>query len=183
MKLSGILTILGLVLTAGSLLAADASQTCNLATLKGDWGLVITGTRPSAPNGPIEQAIGTLIRRYDGVGGFTQVDNVHGAVSGHTPDRPGKGTYTVNADCSGVAKLDVTGVPIQPEERFVIVDDGNGILSATSNPPTLLIAAQGRRLNSMETAARAAQADTLAQLFKLVNAIAFRMGLTPAQSN
>lgn len=173
-------SLAALLTTAGVMPAAEP---CSLATLKGDWGFVITGIRPTTPNGPLEQAIGTVLRRYDGVGGFTQIDNVHGATSGHTPDRPGKGTYTVNPDCSGVAKLDVAGVPIQPEERFVIVDDGNGIFSATSNPPPLMITNQARRINSIESPSQASQREVMAQLLKLVNAIAFRMGITQSAVN
>jgi hypothetical protein len=162
-----------------ALLAADEAKPCSLATIKGDWGIVVSGVRPSAPNGPLEQFVGTLTRRYDGVGGFTQVDNIHGAVSGYVPDRPGKGTYTVNADCSAVVKGEIPGVAFQPEERFVIVDDGNASFSATTVPAPLLATNQGRRINTVDSPAKVAQADMLAQLLKLVNAIAFRMGLAP----
>jgi hypothetical protein len=175
--------LLGPVAFGGTLWAADEPRPCNLATLKGDWGIGITGFRPSSPNGPLEQAVGTLIRHYDGAGGFTQVDNVHGAVSGHTPDRPGKGTYIVNADCSAVAKADIPGVAIQPEERFVIVDDGNGSFSATSAPAPLLITNQGRRINSIDSPAKAAQAELLAQLMRLLNSIAVRLGVAPYMPN
>ena len=183
MKQSLPLFMLGSIALAGTLWAADDPKPCSLATVKGDWGLLVSGIRPSAPNGPLEQFVGTLIRRYDGVGGFTQVDNIHGAVSGHVPDRPGKGTYTVNADCSAVAKADIPGVAITPEERFVIIEDGNASLSATSAPAPLLAVNQGRRISNGDLTAKAAQADMLAQLLKLVTAIAFRMGLAPSASN
>ena len=179
MNRSTLITVLGTLMTTASLWA----EPCNLATLKGDWGYVVNGTRPSVANGPLEQFVGTLVRRYDGVGGFTQVDNIHGALSGHVPDRPGKGTYTVNADCSAVAKLDIPGVAFQPEERFVIVADGNESFSATTVPAPLLAVNQGRRITSIDSPATAARADMLAQLLKLVNAIAFKMGLAPAPSN
>ena len=127
---------------------------------------------------PLEQAVGSLIRRFDGAGGFTQVDNIHGSVSGHVPDRPGKGTYTVNPDCTGVAKLEIPGVAFQPEERFVIVEDGNAFTAATSSPATLMISAQGRRIASAPSPA--SQSDMLTQLLRLVTNIAFRMGLVSA---
>ena len=127
MKKSTFVPVLGLISIAGALCAADGKpEPCSLATMKGEWGMVVSGIRPSAPNGPLEQFVGTLIRRYDGNGGFTQVDNVHGAISGHIPDRPGKGTYILNPDCTGVAKLEIPGVPFAPEARFVLVDDRNG---------------------------------------------------------
>ena len=183
MKQPLLLLMLGSIAFAGALWAADDPKACNLATMKGKWGLLVGGIRPSAPNGPLEQFVGTVIRHYDGVGGFTQVDNVHGAVSGHVPDRPGKGTYTVNADCSAVAKGEIPGVAFQPEERFVIVEDGNASFAATTVPAPLIANNQGRRINNVDSPAKAAQADMLAQVLKLVNAIAFRMGLAPSASN
>ncbi len=169
---------------SAALWAAEDPKPCNLMTMKGDWGIVVNGlTRPSAPNGPLEAFAGSLLRRFDGVGGFTQVDNIHGALSGHVPDRPGRGTYIVNADCTAVTKLEITGVPFQPEERFVIVEDGNAVFSVTTFPLTVLATNQGRRINSVNSQAQANQADMVAQLLRLVNAIAFRMGLAPAASN
>jgi hypothetical protein len=162
------------------------AQPCTLATMRGDWGYAITGTRPSPPNGPMETVIGTSVRRYDGVGGFTQVSNLHGSVSGYVPDLQTKGTYTVNPDCSGVVKLEVPGVPFQPEERFVIVDDGNGIFSASTTPAPLLIQTQARRMNNVrgEAAGRAEKSatDAIDEVKKLVTAIAFRLGLLPPAS-
>lgn len=179
MKLSMILGITGAGLLGGTLEA----QPCSVATMKGEWGIVVNIlSRQSAPNGPLEQAVGTLIRRYDGAGGFTQVDNVHGAISGYTPDRPGKGTYTVNPDCTGSAKLEIPGVAFQPEERFVIVEDGNAIVSATTNPPSLMATNQGRRLVTVD-AARTSQAEALARLLSIVNTIAFRLGIAVPPAN
>jgi hypothetical protein len=34
------------------------------------------------------------------MGNFTQVDNIHGSVTGWVPNRPGSGTYQVNPDCT-----------------------------------------------------------------------------------
>jgi archaellin len=47
---------------------------CSEATVRGDYGIQIQGTRP-APGG-IESVIGAVVRNYDGTGSFSQVSNV-----------------------------------------------------------------------------------------------------------
>ena len=113
-------------------------KACSNATLRGDYGIQLQGTRPSSPGGPIESVIGVAIRHYDGHGQFTQVDNVHGSISGTVPDRPGFGTYQVNDDCTGVVNLQ-PGPGILIESRVVIVDNGHEIRSATMQPPLLMV--------------------------------------------
>lgn len=112
---------------------------CSVATLRGDYGIQIQGTRPSGPGGPIESVVGVVIRTYDGNGSFEQIDNVHGSISGTVPDRPGFGTYVVNANCTGVAYLQMLGPPFAIEERLVIVDNGLELSSATMNPPPVMV--------------------------------------------
>ena len=112
---------------------------CSLATLRGDYGIQIQGTRPSGPGGPIESVVGVVIRTYDGNGSFEQIDNVHGSISGTVPDRPGFGTYVVNANCTGVAYLQLPEPPFAIEERLVIVDNGLELSSATMNPPPVMV--------------------------------------------
>ena len=70
---------------------------CSEATVRGDYGIQIQGTRP-APGGLTESVIGIVLRNYDGHGGFTQVSNVKGSLTGTVPDAQGFGTYEVNAD-------------------------------------------------------------------------------------
>jgi hypothetical protein len=112
---------------------------CSVATLRGDYGIQIQGTRPSGPGGPIESVVGVVIRTYDGNGSFEQIDNLHGSISGTVPDRPGFGTYVVNANCTGVAYLQLPGPPFAIEERLVIVDNGLELSSATMNPPPVMV--------------------------------------------
>jgi hypothetical protein len=90
--------------------------------------------------------IGVVIRTYDGAGQFTQIDNVRGSISGSVPDRPGFGTYEVNANCSAVVHLE-PGPGIVIEEHLVIVDDGNEIRSATIQPLPVLITAVHRKVD------------------------------------
>ena len=68
-------------------------RACSDRTLRGDYGILISGTAPSGPSGQTETIIGTALRTYDGHGNFTQVDNVHGQLSGAIAGRPGSGTY------------------------------------------------------------------------------------------
>ena len=141
----GIAILVGIVLSGASgVRAGDAQDNesrhfrkCSVATLRGDYGIQIQGTGPSGPGGPMESVVGVVIRTYDGNGTFEQTDNVHGSISGTVPDRPGFGTYVVNADCTGVAYLQLPTFSI--EERLVIVDNGLELSSATMNPPPVMV--------------------------------------------
>jgi hypothetical protein len=139
--------LVGVMLAGAGGIRADTVQEnergrhrqCSVATLRGDYGIQIQGTRPSGPGGPIESVVGVVIRTYDGNGSFEQIDNVHGSISGTVPDRPGFGTYVVNANCTGVAYLQLPGPPFTIEERLVIVDNGLELSSATMNPPPVMV--------------------------------------------
>lgn len=168
--------ILASTLAAGVLPAQD-KKGCNNATVKGSFGYVVSGTRPSTTNGPIESFVGSLIRIYDGEGSFTQVDNIHGALSGWVPDRPGKGTYTVKEDCTGVVKLQIPGVPFEPEERFTVVDDGNQIISATVVPATVLATNSARRISTDQAQKHADAAAVGQDTNKLIRILAQRAGI------
>ena len=145
----------GVLLTGARGIRADDVQDnqrgrrrqCSVATLRGDYGIQIQGTRPSGPGGPIESVVGVVIRRYDGNGNFEQIDNVHGSISGTVPDRPGFGTYVVNADCTGVAYLQLPGPPFAIEERLVIVDNGLELLGATINPQPVMVTSVQRKIH------------------------------------
>jgi hypothetical protein len=118
---------------------------CSAATLRGDYGIQIQGTRPSAPGGPIEAVIGVVLRRYDGVSQFTQIDNVKGAISGITPNRFGSGSYQVNADCTAVVTA-VPGPGILLEEQLVIVNDGREVRSIVASPPPVMVTGVQRKI-------------------------------------
>jgi hypothetical protein len=119
---------------------------CSEATLRGDYGIQLSGTRPSAPGGPIESVTGVVLRTYDGQGRFTQVDNVKGSISGITPDRPGDGTYQVNSDCTGTVTA-VPGPGILLEDRFVIVDGGREVRSIVVTPPLVMVTATQKKID------------------------------------
>ena len=117
---------------------------CNERTLKGTYGVTLSGLRPGA-GGALEQFVGVSMQTYDGRGNFTQTDNTHGP-SGSATDQPGWGTYTVNPDCSGTKTLSLEGVPFAIENRIVILDRGDEIRLVVMSPPPIVVTAQGRRI-------------------------------------
>ena len=118
---------------------------CNNRTIKGTYGIQMQGTRPAPDGTGIETLIGVVVRTYDGAGRFTQVDNVKGSVTGIVPDRPGAGTYKVNADCSAVTLFE-PGPGVVIEEKLVILDYGHEIRSITTRPQPLMVSASAKRI-------------------------------------
>jgi len=141
------------VLGGARIMSADGQQNneggrgkqCSEATVRGDYGIQIQGTRP-APGGLIESVIGIVLRNYDGHGSFSQVSNVKGSITGTVPDSVGSGTYEVNADCTGVVRFEpAPGVLI--EERLVIVDNGREIRTAVMVPAAVMITGVHQRIH------------------------------------
>ena len=104
--------------------------TCSNATLQGSYGQTITGTgrvvNPPANSifvaGAIQQVVGIAIQTFDGKGNFTQFDNVKGLINDIILDRPGRGTYIVNPDCTGSQTVVPPGDVPPNITRFVLVD-------------------------------------------------------------
>ena len=69
----------------------DGRRVCGNRTLRGDYGILVSGIRGAGP-GQTEQFVGTALRTYDGHGGFSQVDNSHGQLTGARRDVPATGT-------------------------------------------------------------------------------------------
>lgn len=118
----------------------DDRQGCSNRTLRGDYGILVSGIRGAGP-GITEAFVGTALRTYDGQGGFTQVDNSHGQLTGARRDVPAFGTYEVNADCSGTSMIFVPGAPFPLETAFVIVDRGEEVKDAVMAPQPNLVTA------------------------------------------
>lgn len=120
---------------------------CSTATLTGDYGVQIQGTR-TPPGGPTESIIGVVMRTYDGAGNIAQIDNVKGSLTGIVPNRPGFGTYEVYPDCTGLARF-FPAPTVQIEERFVIVDGGREVrsITATSTPFEVMVTGVQRRVH------------------------------------
>lgn len=154
------ITITMLLLAASAAWAQDSAfqATCSNATLEGDYGFLLTGTRPTqVPASPVESVVGVAMTNFDGNGNLTQTDNVHGSVTGFAaPDRKGTGTYTINSDCSGTMTLSSPGSPVLTL-RIVVVDNGNEVRAAVVDPtanvtpgtagaPQVMVTSNGRRV-------------------------------------
>lgn len=137
---------------------------CTNATLEGDYGFTVTGTRPSAPSGPVETVVGVAMTHFDGNGNFTQTDNIHGSITGlAAPNRQGTGSYTINPDCTGTMKLNNPGSPTLTL-AIVVVDDGNEVRAAVmdptasviagTSPPQVMVTSNGRRVVTRASARR-----------------------------
>ena len=140
------------VLGGARIMSADGQENnehgqgkqCSEATVGGDYGIQIQGTRP-APGGLTEAVIGIVHRTYDGQGNFTQVSNLKGSITGTNPDSHSFGTYEVNPDCTGIIRAQpLPGVLI--EERMVIVDDGREIRAAVMAPTAVVITSVHQRI-------------------------------------
>ena len=91
--------------------------------------------------------LNTDLLDYDGHGGFTQVSNVKGSITGTVPDSQGFGTYEVNSDCTGIVRFEA-GPGILLEERLVIVDNGREIRTAVMIPTAVMSTGVHQRIHS-----------------------------------
>jgi len=124
------LLVMTIVLGANLYAADDDGKKCTDATIKGTYGYTIVGTRPVPSGmgaGQTEQHLGAGVRHYDGQGHFTQVDTTKGSITGVAADVSTNGTYSVKADCSGVAFVNVPSLPAPVETRFVVVNKGKEV--------------------------------------------------------
>jgi outer membrane lipoprotein SlyB len=121
-------------------------RSCNEATIRGNYGIQIQGTRP-APGSLTESVIGVVLRNYDGRGNFDQVSNVKGSITGTVPDSQGFGTYQANPDCTAVIQFQ-PGRGILIEERLVIVDNGREIRSMVAAPAAVMITGVHQRIHT-----------------------------------
>jgi hypothetical protein len=112
---------------------ADNNDGCSNATLKGEYAFAVTSyTPPGLPNGPPQVVAG--IKTFDGKGNLTQRDYRSDSLrtTGQTdfaPEGQETGTYTVNADCTGgaVINLNVPGTPFPHGViQIVFVISGGG---------------------------------------------------------
>jgi hypothetical protein len=127
----------------------DERNVCRESTLRGEYGFSINGTRPSGPNGPIEQMIGVALTTFDGEGNLTQTDNIHGSISGYPAsavDRPGTGTYTLKEDCTGTMTLNNVGAPTITL-HIVVVKNGREIRTVVTSPLPVMVTSNGVRVH------------------------------------
>jgi hypothetical protein len=136
--------VVGLSLPNTALAAKDdGPRGCSNRTLRGDYGILVSGSRPLGP-GVVEKFVATAIRTYDGKGGFTQFDNFFGEIAGQEQDVPAYGTYEVKANCSGTSQIFFPGAPAAVDTAFVIVANGDEVKDATFGLTTASLWRVGR---------------------------------------
>jgi microcystin-dependent protein len=104
MKIPISLFLLFLVLSASSSLTAHASS-CSNSTIRGTYSFTVQGQiLPPVVTSPA-LVDGIAKTTFDGNGNLRQVDAV--AVDGNVPAgwRPGKGTYSINPNCTGTMTI------------------------------------------------------------------------------
>ncbi len=122
----------------------DEDFACSNATLRGNYGFTITGIRPAGRGLPQVAVVGTALTTFHGDGTFDQFDNinVNAPEDPYQPDRPGTGTYSLNADCSGTMSLTASGVTLQLS--ITVVDHGREIRTAVVTPK-VIVTSNGRK--------------------------------------
>jgi hypothetical protein len=139
-----ILFILLILALAPSSLTAHASV-CSNSTIKGSYAFTIHGTL-LLPDGSSLLVDGVAKETFDGDGSETQVDAV--ATGGKvTPGwRPGTGTYSVSADCTGTQTIVVPGMP-DLHLQFIVAQSGNTIHQVVIDPG-FATTAEGERIQA-----------------------------------
>lgn len=115
-----IITLVALV--AGSSPVAMAAK-CSTATVAGSWGLTLTGTL-LLPTGPVPgAAVATINADSGGNITGTEARNVGGGFANETIT----GTWTVNADCTGVVTADIyeSGVLVRTVVLSLVFDENS----------------------------------------------------------
>jgi hypothetical protein len=115
---------------------------CSNVLLRGNYGFQIKGTIVGL--GPIG---GVARITFDGAGNFTQTDNVTVNGSPMVPNRPGRGTYDVNSDCTGTQTLNSGGQVIHT--KFVIAENGKEVFDVVTDPG-LAITGVGKAVSSVD---------------------------------
>lgn len=107
--------------------AQDPAPHCSNRTLKGDYGFSIEGTiLAGTPNAFALR--GVAMTHYDGDGNLSQVDFTTRNGVPMSPDwRPGVGTYTINANCTGTAHIVQSDGTPSVTLRLVVVDRGREV--------------------------------------------------------
>jgi hypothetical protein len=140
--LAGAAATAAIVLATPGVTGAD--EPCGNVTLKGEYGLLVTGVRAIGPQAT-ENFSSISVRRFDGEGRFTQVDNVHGTMTGAARNVPASGRYQVNPDCSGMSMIFFPGAP-PIETAFVILEKGDIIHDIVMTPQPNLVTSIARRI-------------------------------------
>jgi hypothetical protein len=97
---------------------------CSESTLRGDYGVSVDGQILAGPRPGVVRAV--AMTHFDGEGGLGQVDfvTINGVPTG-TDWRPGTGSYEINADCTGTARINFTDGSPTLRLRLVVADRGD----------------------------------------------------------
>jgi len=138
-----VLTMVFLAAVAGSA-SAHAQGFCWNGLLAGNYAFTITGQILAGPTeGPVS---GVAMTNFDGQGNLTQVDHVlHNGMLPAVAWRPGSGTYSVNADCTGNAMVNFTDGSPSLTIYFTLTSLGAEICEVVSNANTSITAIGIRR--------------------------------------
>ena len=141
-----LIAILALSHAAGATAQEDEGRSlaCSNATLRGDYGILVSGIRQVGP-GATEMFISVALRTYDGHGSFTQIGDAHGQLTGTSRNGHLTGTYNVNPNCTGTTTFLPPGTPSPVETSIVIVDRGKEVKEVVMSPQTNLVTAVQRR--------------------------------------
>ena len=84
---------------------AEDDPACSNRTLLGSYGFAVDG-QIFLPSAPPLQLRGVAMTTFDGEGNFSQVDHAtFNGVPRWTGWRPATGTYQINEDCTGTARI------------------------------------------------------------------------------
>ena len=122
----------------------DSGPKCGNATLKGDYGALVSGTIGLGPN-TTETFVGVSLRKYDGGGNFTELANQHGSIRGTVVNGQASGTYQVNPDCTGTSTLVLPPPFPTIVSSFVIVDGGKEVREVVMSPAANIVTANLRQ--------------------------------------
>ncbi len=122
--------------------ANAADKGCTNATLNGTFSQRGTGViiSPASLAGPMAN-VGTLT--FDGAGAVTGV--LVNSLNGTTVPATEKGTYHVNADCTGTYTVQISPLGITGNAYFVITDLANEIQIITTDPGLVVVCVARRQ--------------------------------------
>jgi hypothetical protein len=127
MVATSMMIVCGLLASGSAARAESEDGACSNRTLKGDYGFKIDGQLLA---GPITGLVrGLAMTSFDGQGNVSQVDfiTLNGSPLFNDWRPSGKGTYKVNANCTGMATFTFTDGSPALELRLVVVRNGKEI--------------------------------------------------------
>jgi len=121
----------------------DQSAPCTNASLRGDYGILVSGVR-GTPTGVEESFVGTALHSYDGQGKFVGFDNTQGELTSSV-NRHVEGSYYIRPDCTGVTWMTVG--PVTITTNIVVVDRGREVEETVTAPAGNRVTAVQHRIH------------------------------------